>query len=249
MTTAAARGERPCPPSRQAPSDMLQGLMFDFDFSQVVHVLSISFVPALLGIILHEVAHGWAAKKCGDPTAEAMGRLTLNPIPHIDPMGLLVFGLTSLSGSFVFGWAKPVPVDPRYFRHARRDMMLVSLAGPMTNFLLACAFGLCIYASAHFLPAEKWGDSQIFKFFIQSCNAGVIINFGLGWLNLVPVPPLDGSKILAYFLPKELSWRFMDAGKYGFIILLLLLFTGALGKILGPLVRWSASSLYSLLGF
>ena len=167
--------------------------MFDLNLAQVVHIIAVSLVPALLGIILHEVAHGWVARRCGDPTAEQMGRLTLNPIPHIDPMGLLVFGLTSLSGSFVFGWAKPVPVDPRYFRHAERDMMLVSLAGPMTNFILAIAFGLCIFFVAHFLPIERWAESQVFKFFVESLQAGVIINFGLGWLNLVPVPPLDGS--------------------------------------------------------
>lgn len=222
--------------------------MFDINFSQVIHILAISLVPALLGIILHEVAHGWVARKCGDPTAERMGRLTLNPIPHIDPMGLLVFVMTSLSG-FVFGWAKPVPVDPRYFHHPQRDMMLVSLAGPMTNFLLAIAFGLGIFFIIHFLPVERLAGNQIFKFFVESMQAGVIINFGLGWLNLVPVPPLDGSKILAYFLPSNLAWRFMDLGRYGFIILIVLIFTGLLGKILGPLVRWSAIILYSLLGF
>lgn len=223
--------------------------MFDLDLTKVVHLFAISFVPALLGIILHEVAHGWVARKCGDPTAEIMGRLTLNPIPHIDPMGLLVFGLTSMSGSFVFGWAKPVPVDPRYFRHPERDMMFVSLAGPMTNFLLACAFGLCLFSIVHFLPLDKFANSQIFKFVVESVQAGVIINFGLGWLNLVPIPPLDGSKILAYFLPANVAWRFMDLGRYGFIILLILLISGILGKILGPLVRWSAIGLYTLLGF
>lgn len=223
--------------------------MDNLDLAKIAHTLAISLVPALLGIILHEVAHGWVARKCGDPTAHALGRLTLNPIPHIDPMGLLVFGLTSLSGSFVFGWAKPVPVDPRNFRHPERDMMLVSMAGPMTNFLLAAAFGLCLFLIANFLPAEGWEESPAFKFAVQSCNAGVIINLGLGWLNLVPVPPLDGSKIMAYFLPSNLAWRYMDAGRYGFIILLILLFTGILGKILGPLVRWSAITLYTLLGF
>lgn len=223
--------------------------MFDLDLSKVLHIFAISLVPALLGIILHEVAHGWVARKCGDPTADMLGRLTLNPIPHIDPMGLLVFGLTSLSGSFVFGWAKPVPVNPRYFRHPERDMMLVSLAGPMTNFLLAIAFGLGLFCAVRFLPFAQWHDNHVYRFFLESLQAGVIINFGLGWLNLVPVPPLDGSKILAYFLPSRISWRFMELGKYGFIILLVLLFTGILGKILGPLVRWSAVGLYTILGF
>ncbi len=228
---------------------MLYKLMFDLDFSKIIHIFAISLVPALLGIILHEVAHGWVARKCGDPTAYMLGRLTLNPIPHIDPMGLLVFGLTSLSGSYVFGWAKPVPVDPRYFKHQERDLMLVSLAGPVTNFLLAFAFGLGLFFIIHFLPVKQWENSQIFRFFVESLQAGVIINLSLGWLNLVPVPPLDGSKILAYFLPGQMGISYMNAGKYGFIILIVLLFTGILGKILGPLVRGSAIGIYTLLGF
>lgn len=220
-----------------------------FDFSNALHILAISLVPALLGIILHEVAHGWVARHYGDPTAAMLGRLTLNPIPHIDPMGLLVFGLTSLSGAFVFGWAKPVPVNPRYFKDPARSMMLVSLAGPMTNFLLAIAFGLLLACVAYLAPLREWENSTIFRFCLESLQAGVIINLGLAWLNLVPVPPLDGSKILAYFLPWNLQAKYMELGRYGFIILLVLLFTGLLGKVLGPLVRWSAILLYSALGF
>lgn len=223
--------------------------MLDFNFQNALHILSISLVPALLGIILHEIAHGWVARLCGDPTADRLGRLTINPIPHIDPMGLAVFGLTSLTGSFVFGWAKPVPVDPRNFRHAKRDMMFVSLAGPTTNFLLAIAFGLLLLAVVSFFPYDQYRSDSFYNFVLESCQVGVIINFGLGWLNLVPVPPLDGSKILAYFLPDNLAWRYMDMGRYGFIILLLLLFTGILGKVLSPLVRYSAIFLYGLLGF
>ena len=223
--------------------------MFEnFDFSSAMRILSVSFIPAVLGIILHEVAHGWMARRCGDPTAELSGRLTLNPIPHIDPMGLAVFALTSLSGSFVFGWAKPVPVDARYFRHPERDMMLVSLSGPATNFLLAILFGLFLYMSVYWLPFEELRNNGVYQFLLSNCQMGVVINFGLCWLNLVPVPPLDGSKILAYFLPSHIAWKFMDMGRYGFVILLILLFTGILGKILGPLVKWSVISLYSALG-
>lgn len=220
-----------------------------FDFSEAIHILAISLVPALLGIILHEVAHGWVAKRYGDPTAAMLGRLTLNPIPHIDPMGLLVFGLTSLSGAFVFGWAKPVPVNPRYFKDPARGMMLVSLAGPLTNFLLAIAFGLLLAATAHLAPLQEWQNSNLFRFCVESMRAGIIINFGLGWLNLMPIPPLDGSKILAYFLPYDLQGRYMELSRYGFVILLVLLFTGILGKILGPLVRWSSILLLEALGF
>lgn len=222
--------------------------MLDFDFSQAVRLVAISIVPALLGIILHEVAHGWMARRCGDHTAEAMGRLTLNPVPHIDPMGLAVFGLTSLTGSFVFGWAKPVPVDPRNFHNPHRDMMLVALAGPATNFLLAIAFGIGLLAMLHLFPYHHWKSYSWYSFAISSMHAGVIINFGLGWLNLLPIPPLDGSKILAYFLPGAIAWKFMTFSRYGFVVLLVLLATGILGKILEPLVRWSALGLLNGLG-
>ena len=223
--------------------------MFDFDISQALRLLAVAFVPALLGIILHEVAHGWVAERCGDPTARQLGRLTLNPLPHIDPAGLAVFALTSLSGAFVFGWAKPVPVDPRNFHQPRRDMMLVALAGPMTNFLLAVAFGLGLWAAVHWLPFGRLRTDAVYIFALSSLQAGVVINFGLGWLNLLPIPPLDGSKILAYFLPDEWAWRFMDLGRYGFVILLVLLASGLLGKLLGPLVSGSSLGLLGLLGF
>lgn len=223
--------------------------MFDFDYRNAMHVIAISLVPALLGIILHEVAHGWVAKKCGDPTAERMGRLTLNPLPHIDPLGLAMFGLTSLSGAFVFGWAKPVPVDPRYFRNPAKGMMLVSLAGPGTNFLLAIAFGIALRACAGWLDSYNEAPGSAMLFVLQSLQAGVVINFGLGWLNLVPVPPLDGSKVVAYFMPPNLAMRYLALARYGFIILLVLLVTGLLGKILSPLIFWSSMSLLRILGF
>lgn len=223
--------------------------MFDFDIAQALRLLAIAFVPALLGIILHEVAHGWMAGRCGDPTARQMGRLTLNPLPHIDPVGLVVFGLTSLTGAFVFGWAKPVPVDPRHFRAPARDMMLVALAGPMTNFLLAVVFGLALWGCVHLLPFAQWRTNSVYIFALSTLQAGVVINFGLGWLNLLPIPPLDGSKILAYFLPGEWAWRYMNLGRYGFVILLVLLVTDVLGKLLGPLVSGSSLGLLGLLGF
>ncbi|MBQ4566985.1 MAG: site-2 protease family protein [Desulfovibrio sp.] len=222
--------------------------MFDLDTAQAIRTLSIALVPAMLGIILHEVAHGWAAARMGDPTARFMGRLTLNPLPHIDPMGLLVFALTSLSGSFVFGWAKPVPVDPRHFRDPAKGMMLVALAGPLTNFALAVLCGLALLAVLTLLPPNGWAQHSIWLFTVESLQVGIVINLGLGWLNLLPIPPLDGSKVLAYFLPGNLAWRYMQVERYGFIILLVLLFTGLLGQVLFPLVRGSARGLLSLLG-
>lgn len=218
------------------------------DIAVYLRRFAVAAIPALLGIILHEVAHGWMAEKRGDPTARALGRITLNPLPHIDPTGLLVFALTSLTGSFVFGWAKPVPVNPRYFHTPAKDMMLVALAGPMTNFLLAACFALLLRLMTLGLPIEAWTGNPTVLFLGSMFYAGVIINIGLAWLNLLPIPPLDGSKVLAYFLPPNAAWTYMDAGRYGFVILLLLLATGALSYVLGPLVHTSSTLLLDLLG-
>ncbi len=222
--------------------------MLNLDIAQALSAIAVAAVPALLGIILHEVAHGWMAARCGDPTARILGRLTLNPLPHIDPVGLLVFALTSISGSFVFGWAKPVPVDPRYFRNPAKDMMLVALAGPMTNFLLAISFGLLLWGTLHVFAPQTWQHSSTYIYTLKTLQMGIIINFGLGWLNLVPIPPLDGSKIVAYFLPRNMVLPYLRLERYGFVILLVLLFTGALGAVLSPMVSGCALGLLSLLG-
>ena len=222
--------------------------MFDIDVSRALQTLSIALVPALLGIILHEVAHGWAAARQGDPTARSLGRLTLNPIPHIDPVGLLVFVVTSLSNAFVFGWAKPVPVDPRYFRNPSRGMMLVALAGPITNFLLALAFGGLLWCALTGMPDVIRQNQALATFIVKSLYVGVVINFGLGWLNLLPIPPLDGSKVVAHFLPGRLAWQYMRMERYGFVILIVLLATHMLDRILTPLVLGSARGYLDLLG-
>lgn len=223
-------------------------MLTDINISQALSAVAIAAAPALLGIILHEVAHGWVAGRCGDPTARSMGRLTLNPLPHIDPMGLLTFVLTSLSGSFVFGWAKPVPFNPQYFRNPSRDVMLVALAGPVANFLLALLFSLLLWVVLYIFPPQTWLSSSTYVFALKTLQTGIVINFGLAWLNLLPIPPLDGSKVVAYFLPVKAALRYLSVERYGFVILLLLLFTGALNLVLNPLVRGSALGLLSLLG-
>lgn len=135
--------------------------MLDIDLAVSIKRLSVAFVPLMLGIILHEVAHGWAALKRGDPTAAMLGRLTLNPVPHIDPMGLFVFVLTSLTGPFVFGWAKPVPINPRNFRNIVKDTMLVSFAGPATNFLLSIGFAVLLRLLIEFFPLGVAGQHRV----------------------------------------------------------------------------------------
>jgi Zn-dependent protease len=208
---------------------------------------AVAFAPALLGIILHEVAHGLAADRLGDPTARLMGRLSLNPKSHIDPAGLFVFLLTGLFGPFVFGWARPVPVNPRFFRNPSKDMMLVSLAGPLTNITLAFIFAALLRLVAEIFPEAFWPEHPC-RFLPRALQAGIVINFGLAWLNLLPVPPLDGSRIVTWLLPPDLALRFNRLERYGFLVLILLLAAGALNAVLGPLVFGSAEFALNCVG-
>lgn len=185
-------------------------------------------LPVIFAITVHEVAHGWVAKKYGDNTAFMLGRLTLNPIKHIDLVGTIILpGLLLLTGTgFIFGWAKPVPVDPRYFKNPRRDMAIVALAGPVSNLLMAIAWALCVRTGV------VLGMEAISLPLIYTGVAGISINLVLALINLLPIPPLDGSRILTGILPDRLAWQYNRLERYGFIILLLLLMTGALGALL-----------------
>lgn len=221
--------------------------MFALDLAVPIKRLTVAFVPLMLGIILHEVAHGWAALKRGDPTAAMLGRLTLNPVPHIDPMGLFIFVLTSLTGPFIFGWAKPVPINPRNFRDVVKDTMLVSFAGPAANFLLAIGFAVLLRLLLMFFPIGEWQGDTFWDFFFLMFQTGIGVNIALAWLNLMPIPPLDGSKILWGVLPGRIGYQYMQLERYGFILLILLLATGLLGRILYPLISGTANALISLI--
>ena len=212
--------------------------MSDFNIAAQISHLAVAFLPVLLGIILHEVAHGWAALRCGDPTARMLGRLTLNPVPHIDPMGMGVFVFTALFTPFVFGWAKPVPVNPRHFRNYRRDMLLVSAAGPLTNMLLALTFAACLRVLL-LAPAEFIMNTAPGEFLLQMFQVGIAANFTLAWINLLPIPPLDGGHILETLLPGQIALQFQRLERYGFLLLVLLIASGALSAVLMPLVRGS----------
>jgi Zn-dependent protease len=196
----------------------------------LVQRIVVWILPVIFAITVHEVAHGWVAKKFGDNTASALGRLTLNPVKHIDLLGTIILpGLLLITGtSFIFGWAKPVPVDPRHFKNPRRDMAIVALAGPVANLLMAVGWalvarlGVTIYTQTEAIALPL----------IKSGEAGISINLILALVNLLPIPPLDGSRILTGILPHYWAWQYNRLERYGFIILLVLLYTNVLGVIL-----------------
>ncbi|MFO7816441.1 MAG: site-2 protease family protein [Thermodesulfobacteriota bacterium] len=204
------------------------------DIASMLRELAIFAIPLFLGITCHEVAHGYVAYLLGDPTAKNAGRLTLNPIKHLDPLGTLVLVITRR-----IGWAKPVPIDPRYFKNYRRDILLVSVAGPAANFILAFGFYFLYLAVNQILPMVSPNVQQnILLPMAYITSAGVLVNFILGIFNLIPIPPLDGSKILASLLPPHIANQYMQIEKFGFFIILILVFTGILGKGLGYVVNF-----------
>jgi Zn-dependent protease len=186
-------------------------------------------LPVIFAITVHEVAHGWVAKKYGDNTAANLGRLTLNPIKHIDLVGTIILpGLLLITGTgFIFGWAKPVPVDSRYFKNPRKDMAIVAFAGPMSNLLMAIGWALVARIGIAFS-----GNEAIAMPLIYSGVAGISINLILMLLNLLPIPPLDGSRILSGILPSYWAWQFNKLERFGFLILLGMLYFNVLGVIL-----------------
>ena len=196
----------------------------------LVQRIVVWILPVIFAITVHEVAHGWIAKKYGDNTASSQGRLTLNPIKHIDLFGTIILpGLLLITGTgFIFGWAKPVPVDPRNFKNPLHDMAIVALAGPVSNLLMAVGWALIVRLGV----TIGAGTEAISLPLIYSGVAGISINLVLALINLLPIPPLDGSRILTGMLPAYWAWQYNRLERFGFIILLLLLYTNLLGAIL-----------------
>ncbi len=200
----------------------------------LILTLAINALPVILAITLHEAAHGYVARHFGDPTAWQAGRISLNPLRHVDPVGtILVPALLLLvsQGGLLFGWAKPEPVDFGRLRRPKQDMLWVAAAGPAANLLMALAWagmikGVALLATPESTTAALW---------VQMGVAGVGINVVLMLLNLLPIPPLDGGRIMVSLLPHRLAWQFSRIEPYGFVILLALLFTHLLDKILLPL--------------
>ncbi|HRD69566.1 MAG TPA: site-2 protease family protein [Legionella sp.] len=202
----------------------------------LIQQICIWAMPVLLAITLHEVAHGYAAYRCGDTTAKMYGRLSLNPIRHIDLLGTII--LPILIGvithfNFVIGYAKPVPVNWNQLRNPRRDMILVTLAGPCANFVMALFWAGCFKLAIMLHPEI----SMPALFLLATAKAGMIINLVLAFLNLIPLPPLDGSRVVMSLLPPRQAMVFAKIEPYGFIILVALIFTGVLGYILTPLIN------------
>lgn len=200
----------------------------------LIQTLAIYALPVIFAITLHEAAHGYAARHFGDPTAWQLGRITLNPLKHVDPVGtILIPGLLVVfKTGFLFGWAKPVPVDFGRLRNPKRDMLWVAAAGPGANLFMALAWAILLKVAV-MMPSTAYSLPLG-----EMARAGVTVNAVLMLLNLLPIPPLDGGRIAISLLPPGLSWRFAALERFGFPILLLLLFLGVLDEILTPLVRF-----------
>lgn len=196
-----------------------------------IQMLCVWALPLIFAITAHEAAHGWVANKLGDRTARMLGRVTLNPLKHIDMIGtVLVPAVLLFFGGFIFGWAKPVPIDWRNLKNIRRDAALVAVAGPCSNLLMAIFWAGI--AKLGTLLIHQGLQSAVFLIYVGM--AGISINLMLGLLNLIPIPPLDGSRVVSALLPPRLSIQYESIQSYGFMILLVLIFTGILTFILQP---------------
>lgn len=204
--------------------------------NETIQSIVVLLPTVLLAVTVHEVAHGWMADRLGDGTARLQGRLTLNPLKHMDLMGTLVFFLTQM-----IGWAKPVPINPYNFRNPRRDMVWVAMAGPVANFLLASAAAILYHMLGGTPSWQGMGHGGSFSFAREPLwlmsNLTVRINIGLAIFNAIPVPPLDGSRVLAGILPSYLAAGYARMERYGMVIIILLVLTGMIDRFIFPIIH------------
>ena len=206
-----------------------------------IQYFTISIIPVLLAITVHEAAHGYAAKHFGDKTAYFLGRITLNPIKHIDPVGTVVIPgmLLLLSAPFLFGWAKPLPVNFSNLNNPKKDMMWVALAGPASNLVMAIIWAII-------LGLFKSSGASYALFVIGMAQVGIMINLVLMLLNLLPIPPLDGGRMAVSLLPSPWSYKLASIERYGMFILIFLIVSGLLSAILLPLLRFFQGTLIGI---
>jgi Zn-dependent protease len=217
------------------------------DIGGLIQMIALAAIPVTFAITLHEAAHGYAARHFGDYTADRAGRISLNPLRHIDPVGTIAVPLLILltsklmgGGGILFGWAKPVPVNFGQLRNPKRDMLWVAAAGPGANLLMACCWAVLLKL-AQMTPPNYFSIPLL-----GMAEIGVTVNVVLMVLNLFPLPPLDGGRIAVSLLPGRLAGRFAMLEPYGFIILLMLLFTGVLGAVLSPFISFTLGMLSAL---
>lgn len=204
----------------------------------IVQKIAVYALPILFAITVHEAAHGYAAKYFGDLTAEKLGRITLNPLKHIDLFGTIILPvLTVMLGGILFGWAKPVPVNFANLKQPKKDMLWVAAAGPASNFVMAVCWALL-------LNYANYAPNTAVNFLAEMSLAGISINLVLMVLNLLPMPPLDGGRIAVSLLPTPMAIQLARLEQYGFIILIVLMFTGILGKIISPIIHWFERLIY-----
>ena len=214
-------------------------------YDSLIQTIAISALPVIFAITLHEAAHGYAARYFGDPTAWLEGRISLNPLRHIDPVGTILIPIIILffsGGAFLFGYAKPVPVNFARLRKPKQDMFWVAAAGPLANLAMAF-FWAAIFKLAWVMPSNDFTLPLS-----AMAKAGILVNCVLMVLNLFPLPPLDGGRIAVSLLPYNYAWRFAQLERWGFPILLLLMFTGILGAVMNPLVTSSVRIIEAIFG-